>query len=267
MPQLDWYHPVDFADLQNLRRVSLLARVVFAELFGGELGTKTGLVDVRVSLLSSEISGVTPAQVEDAIAELANADCVVWDANCRMAYHRGHLLRHGATNDKHKAGWRSQLLAMPEGFARDAAVSELDGIPYRYPIRKKASGNQQEQEQEQEQEHFAIAQSREVAPAATASVKNKSPASRTAAQTPPTPDATREIFAALGCPDSRLARIADQCHDYWLSKGWKRGNTPIRDWPATCRTWWRTECERNPMLSRQRVIAPLDDDTDHAPIF
>lgn len=61
---------------------------------------------------------------------------------------------------------------------------------------------------------------------------------RSLAQQPPTLDETRAIFAEHNAPASE----AQRCLDYWTSAGFRRKAGPIKDWPATCRTWignWR----------------------------
>jgi hypothetical protein len=62
--------------------------------------------------------------------------------------------------------------------------------------------------------------------------------SRSLAQQPPTLDETRAIFAQHEAPASE----AQKCLDYWISAGFRRKAGPVKDWPATCRTWinnWR----------------------------
>lgn len=205
MPAPDWYHPIDYADITALRRVSLAARAVFLEAFGAELGSKTGLVEIRPNLIAAESEGVlTRLAVERALDELVAAGLVVWSHPERMAYHLGHLIRHGATNPKHAAGWRSQLLAMPECSARDAAVSELDGIPYRKGIDRVSigyrHGNQQEQEQEQEQNGNSTPLPTVAAPIG-ATAPSKAPKEKT---TQPDPTANLIALYHEACPS--LAR-------------------------------------------------------------
>lgn len=74
----------------------------------------------------------------------------------------------------------------------------------------------------------------------------KTPKPRTLAQQPPTQDETRAIFAQHGAPESE----ADKCLDYWRSAGFARKNGPIRDWPATCRTWIGNWIDRGSTGSR-----------------
>ena len=255
MPAPDWYHPIDYTDVTALRRVTLQARAVFLEMFGAELGSKTGLVEVRPKLIAAESDGVlTLADVDAALKNLSSNGAIVWSEAERMAYHAGHLLRHGATNPKHAAGWKSQLLAMPACSARDAAVSELGRIPYRKPIDSLSVGyrlgNQQEQEQEQEQNRNTTP-----APAAPAptgllvdvpveKVKRK-PKDVDIRDIPPTLEATVQLLIAEGCPNMDSDRIARGCHGYWESQGWCRGKNPIKSWAGTVRTWLANQCERD----------------------
>lgn len=86
---------------------------------------------------------------------------------------------------------------------------------------------------------------------------------------PPELDATRAYFRTLGCPEPKLELVADNCHDYWASRGWRRGRDPIRDWHATCRQWWRNECQRNPLLAAaaRRSSSPAIPELNLDPCF
>lgn len=258
MPAPDWYHPIDYADITALRRVSLAARAVFLEAFGAELGSKTGLVEIRPNLIAAESDGMlTRIGVETALSELAAAELVVWSQPERMAYHLGHLLRHGATNPKHAAGWRTQLMAMPACSARDAAVSELDGIPYRKGIDSLSVGyrlgNQQEQEQEQEQNRTPLPAVAAPTGATAGKVKATSPqldlGDRTDAVSEPKP--VRKRFVAPTEDEVCVAmsgnrREAIKFCAYYASKGWVVGKAPMKDWRQSVRGWMaRNETDNN----------------------
>jgi hypothetical protein len=190
MPAPNWYHPQDYADIQRLRSVSKRARWTFTELFCAELGTKTGLVEVRPAMTAEE-SDMTPAEVRADIAELAAAGIIVYDAANRLAYHVGSLIRHGpGGNDKHRKGWQTQLLAMPTGCATIAALNELDGIAYGEATDSLSIGylgqslQEQEQEQEQEPEQDKELEHAATPPPATQSKFNLEAGERKAKETP-----------------------------------------------------------------------------------
>ena len=122
----DWFHPFDQIDLERLRTCSVEARWLMLEIFGAELGTKHGLVQVRPVLACAE-GGIKQARFDELCRELETAGLMLYDRQNKTAYHLGSLLRHGATNDKHREGWRRQLMAASPGIVRDAALAELDG--------------------------------------------------------------------------------------------------------------------------------------------
>lgn len=73
----------------------------------------------------------------------------------------------------------------------------------------------------------------------------------------PTRDETRAIFAAAGVPQSE----ADKCFDWWTSAGFRRRSGPVKDWPATCRTWMAQWRERGSQVQhsygkRAPLVAP-----------
>ena len=53
---------------------------------------------------------------------------------------------------------------------------------------------------------------------------------------PPTPEAVREY-----CTQHGYDVDADRFVDFYTSKGWKVGNSPMKDWKASVRTWVKKE--------------------------
>ena len=76
---------------------------------------------------------------------------------------------------------------------------------------------------------------------------------RSLAQQPPTLDETRAIFAQHGAPASE----AQRCLDYWTSAGFRRKAGPIKDWPATCRTWINNWRESGHSYGNRKAQTPL----------
>lgn len=67
----------------------------------------------------------------------------------------------------------------------------------------------------------------------------------------PTEADTLEIIRSLvpTLPQFRQERIATACFSYWQSAGWKRKSGPIKDWPATVRTWVTNQADRDKDVS------------------
>ena len=76
---------------------------------------------------------------------------------------------------------------------------------------------------------------------------------RSLAQQPPTLEETRAIFAEHNAPASE----AQRCLDYWTSAGFRRKAGPIKDWPATCRTWISNWRESGHSYGNRKAQAPL----------
>ena len=76
---------------------------------------------------------------------------------------------------------------------------------------------------------------------------------RSLAQQPPTLDETRAIFAEHNAPASE----AQRCLDYWTSAGFRRKAGPIKDWPATCRTWIGNWRDSGQSYGNRKAQAPM----------
>lgn len=58
---------------------------------------------------------------------------------------------------------------------------------------------------------------------------------------PPTPDEVR-----LFCEENGLSVDPDRFCDYYASRGWKVGSSPMKDWRAACRNWARRDAGTAP---------------------
>ena len=63
----------------------------------------------------------------------------------------------------------------------------------------------------------------------------------------PTIEETTQHFCDLGATDP--STMADACQSYWQSRGYARNGERIKDWKATCRTWWLNQCKWEPSLA------------------
>lgn len=129
MPILEHeYHPVDYRNVCDLRKVSYPARALYLELFCAAGKTKHGVVDVRPALLEEE-SGIPGTQIPAMLAELVGACLIAYDAKNRIAYHVGSALRH-CYNDKNRSGWIKVAAGLPAGPVKLAFESELAGVAW-----------------------------------------------------------------------------------------------------------------------------------------
>lgn len=59
------------------------------------------------------------------------------------------------------------------------------------------------------------------------------------------PPSVEEVWAY--CVEKRLSVDAKSFVDFYESKGWKVGSSPMKDWKAACRTWANRENKRRSM--------------------
>ena len=64
---------------------------------------------------------------------------------------------------------------------------------------------------------------------------------------PPTPD---EV--SLFCEENGLVVDAERFCDYYASKGWKVGSSPMKDWKAACRNWAKRDAGTAPATRAAR---------------
>lgn len=70
-----------------------------------------------------------------------------------------------------------------------------------------------------------------------------------------TPPSAKDVAAY--CREKGYAVDAQRFVDYYISVGWKRGRTPVRDWRATVRTWARKDSPPEPDCGY--ILAPAED--------
>jgi len=129
MPILEHqYHPVDYRNVCDLRKVSYAARALYLELFCAAGKTTHGVVDVRPALLEEE-SGIPGSQIPALLVELVTAGLIAYDAKNRIAYHAGSALRH-CDNAKNRNGWIKVAAGLPAGPVKMAFESELAGVAW-----------------------------------------------------------------------------------------------------------------------------------------
>lgn len=129
MPILEHqYHPVDYRNVCDLRKVSYAARALYLELFCAAGKTTHGVVDVRLALLEEE-SGIPGTQIPALLVELVTAGLIAYDAKNRIAYHVGSALRH-CDNKNNRAGWVKVAAGLPAGPVKMAFESELAGVAW-----------------------------------------------------------------------------------------------------------------------------------------
>lgn len=261
------YRHIYPADLTALRDVSPLAERVYMHLAFGERSRACCLVACDPEWLRLAVRTRSVPEVVAALAELSEAGWVVFDQSAKQAWLPRQASRTAIAADTNLTGWRREIALFRDSVAKSEALAFIDSIPIPPP---KGTGRATDHSISNSNSNelptnvgssardahatgrtgqtngngprtddlFAAQPAKAQKRQPRGQDGHKTPKSRTLAQQPPTQDETRSIFAAQGAPESE----ADKCLDYWRSVGFARRTGPIKDWPATCRTWvagWR----------------------------
>jgi len=70
---------------------------------------------------------------------------------------------------------------------------------------------------------------------------------------PPTPDDVRTF-----CQENGLSVDPDRFCDYYASKGWKVGSSPMKDWKAACRNWAKRDAGTAPAPKKELPAANFE---------
>ncbi len=265
-------------DAAKLLQCSPLAMRAFLALFWGEDSERAGLSRCRPGAMA-EVLGSSRRAVVSALDELQSIGLIKWSADEGLAIRDGFALANWPKDWPNSRAWANTIMRLRDGLI----VSELrESLRSQLQAASQATSKAASEATSQATSEAIVRQS--VSPSVrqsnstplplvaaptgatagkvkaasaqldlgdrTPAVSEPKPVKKaTLAQKPPTADETKAIFTALGCPEERL-HVAENCLDYWISNGFKRKNGPILDWPATCRTWWRNELDRNGSGSR-----------------
>lgn len=78
---------------------------------------------------------------------------------------------------------------------------------------------------------------------------------------PPTQDEVR-----LFCQENGLSVDAERFCDYYASKGWKVGSSPMKDWRAACRNWAKRDAGTAPAAKPRKQSADNFDQRDYSSV-
>lgn len=286
MPPLsDLYRTIRLETMERLRDVSVQAERVYLRLACGRFSSRTGLVRYRMVDLAAECR-LRPSEVTRALDELAGAGLLLVSRSEPACYLLGFCSRFAPLSPSNRSDWLGDVAAFCCVDLASQARMEIEGRqptgggtgrPPATPPGTRRGGLQDQEagsgSRKQEQDHPSGG-----APPASGATPDlfgqskdkpaREKRQRSLAQNPPTFAETRDAMLAANCPTYCADDIASACLDYWTGQGFHRKTGPIKDWPATCRTWLREQCNRNPGLRRamQPVRAPGHEVEDDRPI-
>jgi hypothetical protein len=271
------YRRIYPADVVALRDVSPLAERVYMHLAFGERSRACCLVACDPEWIRLAVRTRSVPEVVAALGELVDAGWLVLDQRAKQAWLPRQASRTAHDKDSQLIGWRKEIDLFKDSEAKAQAIAFIESkvnprpTPAKGPSPSSNSISNSNSNSKTTATDVAVFGSRSSAtqPSATAPAQTQQTAlgaaqgasddhaptpspkrqprgqdgaktakPRSLAQQPPTLDETRAIFAEHNAPASE----AQRCLDYWTSAGFRRKAGPIKDWPATCRTWinnWR----------------------------
>lgn len=268
-------------DAAKLLKCSPLAVRCYLSLFWGEDSERAGLARCRPGAVADLLGSSKRATIA-ALDELQSIGLIRWSSDEGLAIRDGFALANWPKDWPNARAWASTIMRLRDGLI---AAELRESLGSRLEAASQATSKAAYEATSQAASEAIVRQSVSpsvrqsnstplplvAAPTGATAGKVKAVSTqldlgdRTGAvsepkqvkkaslvQKQPTVDETKAIFTALGCPANRL-HVAENCLDYWISQGFKRKNGPILDWPATCRTWWRNEVQRNGSVGMMRV--------------
>lgn len=253
------YRTIQVDTLDALRDVTVQAERAYLRLALGRFSTRTGIVKYNARDLASE-ARLRPSELEAALAELERSGHILRAENAPAVYLLGFCSAFAPRPVDNRRSWLVELGGCKYANLASQAMKEIeDAQATGGPVgtRRGAGGYPvaplQEQEQEQEQNRINSTP----LPTVTAPTGATAPAKERKERAPrtifaePTEQETLVLVEALvpTLQPFRQERIATACYSYWQSAGWKRKSGPIKDWPATVRTWVTNQADRDKDVS------------------
>lgn len=263
------WRPVYIDDWDWLEDCSPLAQRLWFWLSASKQSTATGLQRVRqhaaVGVLRTK-----PTAYSAALAELEDAGRVLVQSRGDGwvdLYLTLWVRRQCSVRDTQRAAIRRLIDRFVDGAAKSQAIedwtvwdSACAKADRSLTAGKAQPEPQQEQDQEQDQEQktsLSTPLPTVAAPTGAKVAKESKPKRATFSE--PTEAETLAIVVSLvpTLQAFRQERIATACFSYWQSAGWRRKNGPIRDWPATVRTWVTNQADRDKDVSVALASKPV----------
>lgn len=260
------YRTIQLDTLDALRDVSVQAERAYLRLALGRFSSRTGIVKYNARDLAAE-ARLRPSELEAALVELERAGHILRAENAPALYLLGFCSAFAPRPLDNRRSWLVEIGGCKYANLAAQAMKEIeDAMPTGGPVggRRVSSAYPvaplQEQDQEQDQNKINSTPLPTVAAptGATAPAKERKERAPRTTFSEPTEADTLEIVRSLvpTLQAFRQERIATTCFSYWQSCGWKRKSGPIKDWPATVRTWVTNQADRDKDVSVALATKP-----------
>jgi hypothetical protein len=259
---------------------SPLALRIFLMLFWGDGSERAGFGRCNPGELA-DVCRSSRRAVVAALDELQAAGLIKWSADERLAYRPGFANKFNPTTPNVRESWKISIERCRDGLIRTEVLEDFRSGAARGSARSSQRRSQPGSERKSVESVESVESektSSSIAPpgAAPASQpptdneralaltpEDKPKRKRSLAQQPPTEAETVAIFRDLGAQDPET--MGQRCLAYWQSAGFARKSGPVKDWPATCRTWLgnaRDRGEDRPQPARpwHAQATPIADD-------
>ena len=262
------YRTIQLDTLDALRDVSVQAERAYLRLALGRFSSRTGIVKYNARDLAAE-ARLRPSELEAALVELERAGHILRAENAPAVYLLGFCSAFAPRPLDNRRSWLAEIGGCKYANLAAQAMKEIeDAMPTGGPVGGQRVSSAYPvaplQEQDQEQDQNRIRNSTPLpsvaAPTgATAPTKERKERAPRTTFSEPTEADTLEIVRSLvpTLPQFRQERIATACFSYWQSAGWKRKSGPIKDWPATVRTWVTNQADRDKDVSVALASKPV----------
>lgn len=262
------YRTIQVDTLDALRDVTVQAERAYLRLALGRFSTRTGIVKYNARDLAAE-ARLRPSELEAALVELERSGHILRADSAPAVYLLGFCSAFAPRSVDTRKSWVVEVRGCKYPNLQLQALEEIEsGMTSGGPVVNhrvssgRPPGGLQEQEQDQDQDQNRIKNTSTplptvAAPTGAKVVKEVKP-KRATFQEPTEADTLALVVALVPTlPAFRQERIAAACHSYWQSAGWRRKNGPIRDWPATVRTWVTNQADRDKDVSVALASKPV----------
>lgn len=227
---------------------SHLAMRVYLHLFWGEDSEKPGFGRCAPSLLADTLDSSKRAVVA-ALDELQSKGLIVWSADERLAYRPGFAQRFKPAQPAMVNNWHDTAARLRDGVIASQVREEIGPRVELHYERSKQSNSKPNTE------YLSIPSVSSVStiPSKDLPADAGAPVAPTPTRTDtrfkaPTLEEATAYFAERGFPAIEAQRFCD----FYASKGWKVGKTPMKDWQAAVRNWTRDKQPQQP-AQQQRL--------------
>ena len=219
--------------------MSVLAERLYSELERGRWSNMAGLCWWHVDLVRVSLREHSRAKVDAALDELERAGFVSVNRQVSAVFLPMEAQASAECGPNHRQGLRAIAQTFPSCAQVDSLLEIIANVEKGLPratqaLPKPSPLRNRSKEQDQKQDSST----------ATPAPDKPTPDTRFK---PPTPDEAIAYFTERGSHKGEAEKFVD----FYASKGWKVGKTPMKDWRAAVRNWLRDKSSNGGSLFAQ----------------